>query len=347
MGRRAGVPERGGAAEGTIFRRGASWYVDCYVDGSRVRRSAGASKIDARRLLEQLRQQNARGYGYVALSDVLQGYLASLRLRAKPSTVAQAEVQAGTIQRFFGPAFAAASMGAGDLEAFIADRLRTVRPAAANGTLRVLRAALHNAVEHGRLEQLPLRVRMLREPKRLPRILQISDVETLIARARPPFHVVLAFAGYAGLRHGEILHLQRRDVDLEAGTLHVSAKPGWTPKSHAERMVPTAPRLEVILSKYTREIRRPDAWLFSGYEGRPYRSAASAVRSAFKAAGLYNTDAKPGLHQLRRSWASALLANGVDVETVRELGGWVDLATVQRYLASTDGLKRRAVASLG
>ncbi|MCZ6783779.1 MAG: site-specific integrase [Proteobacteria bacterium] len=340
-----------GEGAGGIYRRGGSWYVDAYVGGQRVRRSAGATKVEARRLLERLRQQEARGSEYAALGDILKGYIKTLRLRAKPSTVAQSEVQAGTLERHFGSTFAASSMSPGDLEGFISARLEKVRPTALNGTLRVLRAALRHAVEHSRLPQMPCKVRMLREPKRLPRILAPDQVSRVIERARPPFDIVIAVAAYAGLRHGEILHLCVRDVDLDGRELHVSAKPdvGWLPKSHAERRVPIAGELARLFERQLATLpdRTPTTWVFPGYEGTPYRSAAEPVRNAFKAAGLYHPDAKPGLHQLRRTWASTLLGNGADVETVRELGGWADLATVQRYLASSDDRKRRAIDGLG
>ena len=71
-----------------------------------------------------------------------------------------------------------------------------------------------------------------------------------------------------------------------------------------------------------------------------------AVRRVFEAAGLYDPSAKPGLHMLRRSFASHALAAGADVETVRVLGGWASLAVVQRYVASSTDMKRAAVERL-
>jgi site-specific recombinase XerD len=71
------------------------------------------------------------------------------------------------------------------------------------------------------------------------------------------------------------------------------------------------------------------------------------VRKVFEEAGLYDRSRKTGLHMLRRTWASSLLAAGVDLETVRELAGWSDLEVAQRYLASTNDLKRHAIARLG
>jgi len=61
---------------------------------------------------------------------------------------------------------------------------------------------------------------------------------------------------------------------------------------------------------------------------------------------LYRPEARAGLHMLRRSFASHVLARQADIETVRELGGWSDLSVVQRYVASTEELKRKAVEGL-
>ncbi len=78
----------------------------------------------------------------------------------------------------------------------------------------------------------------------------------------------------------------------------------------------------------------------------PASALCAAVRKVFQGADLYEPSAKPGLHMLRRSFASHALAAGADVETVRVLGGWASLAVVQRYVASSTDLKRAAVERL-
>ena len=40
------------------------------------------------------------------------------------------------------------------------------------------------------------------------------------------------------------------------------------------------------------------------------------------------------------------LGRQADIQTVRELGGWSGLAVVERYVASTERLKRSAVERL-
>jgi len=225
-----------------------------------------------------------------------------------------------------------------------------VSPETINGALRVLRAALRLATEPGApLEgRVPPRVKLLRVTRRIPSILEDQQLEALLEGAPAPFDLMLLLAARAGLRHQEILHLQVRDIDFRGGRVRVAAKPGWTPKSHEERAVPIGARLAGRLALHVESLGepRPDSWLFEGNEGGPRVNAAEPVREIFRQAGLYDGVDRPGLHMLRRTFASGLLVKGVDLNTVRELGGWKDLQTVQRYLASTDSLKRAAIQAL-
>jgi integrase/recombinase XerD len=52
-------------------------------------------------------------------------------------------------------------------------------------------------------------------------------------------------------------------------------------------------------------------------------------------------------HKLRATFATHLLARGVDVRTVQELMGHTDLATTMKYLAVTEERLRDAIARLG
>lgn len=52
-------------------------------------------------------------------------------------------------------------------------------------------------------------------------------------------------------------------------------------------------------------------------------------------------------HCLRHTGASRMLEAGIDVKTVMEIGGWKNLAMLQRYLHPTDDRKRAAVEAIG
>jgi integrase/recombinase XerD len=212
-----------------------------------------------------------------------------------------------------------------------------------NGALRALRAAVNLAKGNGRLSRAPT-VKLLREGRKLPSILTLAQVDELASKACPEARRAIYLAAHAGFRHQECLHLAVGDIRLKDREIHLRAKPevGWSPKSHHERAVPMSDRLVELLTPHVAG-KAPGAWLFPGRDGKPRFGLHSEVRAAFRAAGLWDPERKPGLHMLRRTFASTLLTRGVDVQTVRELGGWADLVTVQRYLSSNHDVKRRAI----
>jgi integrase/recombinase XerD len=81
-----------------------------------------------------------------------------------------------------------------------------------------------------------------RLPRAIPRPARVADATLLIAGAADPYRVLFALMADAGLRCCEVAALMWRDVDLAAGTLHVTGKGGH------ERVVGIPRRLEQILA---------------------------------------------------------------------------------------------------
>ncbi len=333
---------------GTIRKRGQKYQVDVYVAGEPIRRTADTA-MEARGIRDHLRALSHTSASYVSLDEVLRDYVTRLRKRkAKLASIRLFESHGDRLREHFGSGFPASELTDDALEGYIETRLEDVTISTVNSSLRVLRATMRHAVKRRRLRQLPCEIELLKETNRLPTVLTVEEVRRLREQAAKPYNTIIYLAAHAGLRHAEILHMLVKDVDFERGNVLVSAKKGWTPKSHCERAVPMNRHLRPVLTEHVETLKQksPDAWLFPGYEGRALSTAAGPVRTAFRRAGLYDPASKPGLHMLRRTFASELLGRGVDIETVRELGGWRDLVTVQRYLASTSQRKRDAVELL-
>lgn len=152
-----------------------------------------------------------------------------------------------------------------------------------------------------------------------------------------------------GLRRGEVLGLQWRDIDLDTMAVNVArqftTKGVSAPKSQAGvRTVPLPDGLrEVLLKHHQDETERlqlvdnpaPD-FVFTGTTGRPMQPRRFSLM--YQAAARQAMLADTGAHALRRYYASRLMAEGVSV---------VDVA---RWLGHSDGgslLLAKYAASMG
>jgi len=88
-------------------------------------------------------------------------------------------------------------------------------------------------------------------------------------------------------------------------------------------------------------------WLFPGAAGdNPLSQVRTGqlVSAAYQDAGIGGH--RPGLHRLRKSWATGVLRKGADLGTLMRWGGWDSLKTVEQYIGSADDAARAAIDSL-
>ena len=118
-------------------------------------------------------------------------------------------------------------------------------PKTVNKVLTVLSTLLKKAVEWGELERLPCVVKLLPNPKKTMGFHDFDQYERLLTVARKrgtdAYLMVLA-GGDAGLRLGEIIALEWRDIDLAARRLTVE-RSDWqghvtVPKGGRTRQLP-------------------------------------------------------------------------------------------------------------
>jgi integrase/recombinase XerD len=329
--------------------RGRSGYLVQVEKFGLRRRKTVDTMAEARRAEHSMRVSLEKDRPFLALDDALRGYEATLRTRAKAATLRSAQYHAGTLEGALGPGCNLAELTQADLDRLVLDlRAKGLRDTSINGALRVLRAAANLAAREARVQ--PPRITLLRETKKIPTVLTREELAKLLGAAvDPDARLALTLAAHAGLRHQEILHLTWSDVVGEK--VRVTAKAGWSPKAHAERTIPMNRVLVDAVNAAHQAALGPlggprSPWLFPGANGQPKPSLAAQVREAFKAAELWIAERRPGLHMLRRTWATRLAAKGIPLVTIMRLGGWSSLEVVQRYLDSDTDVERAAVAAL-
>jgi integrase len=106
------------------------------------------------------------------------------------------------------------------LKLALADRA----PKTVNNVLTVLSTLLKKAVEWGELERRPCAIKLLPNPKKTMGFHDFDQYERLLGVARKrdrQAYVMVLLVGDAGLRLGEIISLEWRDIDLAARRLTV------------------------------------------------------------------------------------------------------------------------------
>lgn len=140
----------------------------------------------------------------------------------------------------------------------------------------------------------------------------------------------------SGLRRAELAGARLSNLDLTERTI------GVTGKGNKERTVlfnhAAAEAIEAYLQVRPRST---DPALFLGRGGKELtpKHVWRIFRDIYRVSGIQK-HASP--HTLRHSFATHLVENGVDLETVRELLGHESLATTGIYLQLAMGHKRRA-----
>lgn len=165
------------------------------------------------------------------------------------------------------------------------------------------------------------------DPKRLPTVLEFTEVERLLLALEHPKYRVFFTTVYAtGLRVNEACKIQTGDIDAARSVIHVRQA-----KGDKDRYVMLSARLLAIMRAYWAFDRPPAPWMFAAKRtAKPLR--AETARLALKFAKL-----KAGLtkhvtpHVLRHSFATHLLEGGTDLRVIQILLGHSSIRSTIRY----------------
>jgi integrase len=206
-------------------------------------------------------------------------------------------------------------------------------PKTVNNVLTVLSTLLKKAVEWGELERLLCAIKLVPNPKKTMGFHDFDQYERLLTIARrrgTEAYLMVVLGGDAGLRLGEIIALEWRDVELSARRLTVQ-RSEWlghvtVPKGGRSRQLPMTQRLTAAL-KAGRHLRSDRVLCLTDGSAMTRDRVIKAVRGAQCVAGV-----EQGVHILRHTFCSHLAMKGAPAWAIQELAGHADLSTTQRYM---------------
>ena len=223
------------------------------------------------------------------------------------------------------------SVSPGEVNEYVADRLKRARPGTVIRELNTLRAILSAAVKEGVIERNPCHYSdSVRGTGGRQRFLEGPELVTLLATAE---HVVdwlpdfILWCVHSGMRKGEVKSLLWSDIrQLEDGRTLAMVR---TSKDGRPRIVPcTRTMAEVLARQHKRQVKGDD---------RIFPITPMTLRrrweAAREAAGLRDVT----LHDLRRTHGTHAAAAGVDLRTLADRIGHADLTMLQKHYAAVVG----------
>lgn len=209
--------------------------------------------------------------------------------------------------------------------------MRHIKTRTVNSELKTLRTLFNCGIKWNLVRENPTKgVQMLKtHDAAQPRFLTKEECQVLLAHCDDTLRPIVVTLLNTGMRRGELLHLEWKDVDFERRVILIRKKPFWHPKT-TERDIPMNATAYQLLLDLSGQRRKDSTFVFPAEDGTPYHRNRLRVLliAACKKAGLPDVTK---LHSLRHTFASHLVMSGVDLPTVQRLMGHADIETTMIY----------------
>jgi len=178
------------------------------------------------------------------------------------------------------------------------------------------------------------RPRSERLPRKRVRYLSEIQAARLVDSYAPHVQPIVTTLRYQGLRVGEVLRLEWPHVNWSTNSLFVAETKNGEP-----RTVTMHANVRKALHRLFVGRGRPnEGRVFLNRLGKPYADAreytlpgGSPIRRAHETACRRAGIADFHVHDWRHHWACWCVMSGIDLETIRQEGGWKSLRMVEAY----------------
>jgi integrase len=328
-----------------IYLRHRTWWLEIYrgPGKSRLRRPVGHSEAEARAVVDSInaagRESSKQDLPDViqAIAEELREHSASLETLVKDFLDARsADVKPSSLYwyKLYLDRFYASmkhhpyqTLSSGQIARWLASQRSQ------GNAKRALKAFGRYCDAEGTWKDNPLMRLRISRPEPRKAFLSTKEIARALKSVRKTPLLGPFLAGLlAGLRAGEICHARLEHVERRARILTLAPVGAWSTKSNRSRVVPLHPDLMATLAP--------------GASGWAWRTADGGQWNRHSLFAQMKEATGHGLHVLRHTFVTRLLASGAAVSVVRDLAGHSSIAVTDGYAHTDISALRHAVARL-
>jgi integrase len=327
-------------AQGSTYKTGKSGHgIRWYEDGTRHHKSGFASRSAARSYFQDVVRPRLDGMSTMVepltLRQFAERFIARYEAIRAPASVRSLRYRLVRPLAEFGDV-PMAELRTAEIAAWEA----SLPPRFRHDVMRAFSMVCRAAVDWGQLEHNPAKTGPNPSPAVIEReILTPAEVDALAGEMEPLYGAAVILCAWSYLRPAELLGLERRDVDLDAGLLHVRG----TKTARSQRSVPVPTRARQVLDELPPRV--DTRLVFPAPAGGRYALGNFRRRQfdwAVDAAGL---PASVTPYVLRHSGLSWALAAGVPPTDVARYGGtsvaMLELTYAHQLVSSAESARAR------
>jgi len=318
-----------------LFRRGQVWWMRFKVQGRLERRSTRTTNRKlAQRVFDRVKGELAEGLWFQKLpgedktfKEMMEKYMVEHSSRNKaPKSHKRDKSLRDHLVGFFGD-FTLVEVTPSLIAEYKTKRHEEGAAAKTiNNELILMGHAFNLAVKEWEwLRENPVR-KVSKEKVRnfIERWLTLEEEAKLLGLSPEWLQEIITFAIHTGLRQSEILDLKWSNVNLTVRTMRILEQ-----KNQGVDTLPLCRKSILVLEDRSR-VRQPETdFVFYSQVGS--RIDARNLQRAFDSAVAKSGVERLRFHDLRHTFATRLIQNGVDIYAVQKLGRWKTISMVMRY----------------
>ena len=332
---------------GVYKKDNGKWYCRGRVEGERYHMLCdGAETKEEAKVLESAERykiaQKHRGLVDEAknytLGHIMDNWVLSCKINNKSDK--EAIIKRKYICEYFGRQKNIMSIKPMDIDKFKLHLLNKGRSrATVNRYLAGIKRAYNLLIIDGLINYNPVkRGSMLDEDNKRNRYLTKTEWKRLKLALPENIYYIVVVALLTGFRLSNVLNLSWEQIDLNLGFIEVLKQDNKGRK--AIRQPISENLLEVLMQLNPKK----EGYLFINPDtGKPYTTIKKSFKTALLKARITNFT----FHDLRRTFGTWLLQEGVDIRTIQALLAHSDISTTERYLAISPETNKLAVDKIG